>query len=337
MDYFNQMDTDSAALIVHLQLEDLLEVHDSQIGKGKRRIGDLSDIEVALTAYRDELERVAVAATDRQMFISMSRACLMDGNVLTASLSEEQVAIADHEAACQLGGVPVEHPVDPWIITSDQMDDEILAKYEALYIAAPGSIEASRFDMTLSFDSTATEQHDTTAMRSSAKTGRAPRECVACRDTFEFQNVIRVPCGDEYCRECLQGLFRMSLTDDSLFPPRCCRQHIATGGVRLFLPSELIRAYEAKKMEFDTVDKTYCSNPTCSAFIPVENIFDEEASCFGCSSMTCSLCKGPLHIGDCPADTGLQEVLRTADDNGWQRCYSCRRVVELEHGCNHMT
>jgi hypothetical protein len=30
-------------------------------------------------------------------------------------------------------------------------------------------------------------------------------------------------------------------------------------------------------------------------------------------------------------------VLQTADENGWQRCYSCRRLVELDLGCNHIT
>ncbi|PVH71728.1 hypothetical protein DL98DRAFT_387736, partial [Cadophora sp. DSE1049] len=32
-----------------------------------------------------------------------------------------------------------------------------------------------------------------------------------------------------------------------------------------------------------------------------------------------------------------QQVLQAADENGWQRCYSCRRLVELDIGCNHIT
>lgn len=27
----------------------------------------------------------------------------------------------------------------------------------------------------------------------------------------------------------------------------------------------------------------------------------------------------------------------TAALNGWKACYSCHRLIELQHGCNHMT
>jgi hypothetical protein len=30
-------------------------------------------------------------------------------------------------------------------------------------------------------------------------------------------------------------------------------------------------------------------------------------------------------------------VLEAARENGWQRCNNCRRLVELDMGCNHMT
>jgi len=64
---------------------------------------------------------------------------------------------------------------------------------------------------------------------------------------------------------------------------------------------------------------------------------NEQATCPDCSTVTCTLCKAASHRGDCPADTVLQQVLQTADENRWQRCYSCRRLVELDIGCNHIT
>jgi hypothetical protein len=53
------------------------------------------------------------------------------------------------------------------------------------------------------------------------------------------------------------GLFRASMIDDSLFPPRCCRQPITTNSVRAFLTAELAMQYEQKKTELDTLDRTY--------------------------------------------------------------------------------
>ena len=51
----------------------------------------------------------------------------------------------------------------------------------------------------------------------------------------------------------------------------------------------------------------------------------------------CAICKGALRVGNCPRDEAAQQELRLAQANGWQRCYSCRRVVELNYGCNHMS
>jgi hypothetical protein len=91
------------------------------------------------------------------------------------------------------------------------------------------------------------------------------------------------------------------------------------------------------QVEFDTPDRTYRSNPLCLAFICSEGIMNEQATCPDCSTVTCRLCKAASHRGDCLADTVLQQVLQTADENRWQRCYSCCRLVELDIGCNHIT
>ena len=168
---------------------------------------------------------------------------------------------------------------------------------------------------------------------------RAPRWLGGNKKPHEDENQLhptksrlaRTPCKHEYCRDCIQGLFQASLTDDTLFPPRCCKQPITFGGgVR-------IRSFESKLIEFDTPDRTYCSNQLCSAFIRVENILEEKATCPECSTITCTVCKSESHLGDCPADAGLQQVLAAAEEHRWQRCFNCRRVIELEVGCNHIT
>ena len=156
-------------------------------------------------------------------------------------------------------------------------------------------------------------------------------------EIVDFVHVARLPCRHEYCRECLDGLFEASMTDESLFPPRCCRQPIPVASVRLFLKLELVQEFARKTIEFGTPNRTYCHSPTCSTFIHPRNIDGESAYCDQCGRHTCVTCKAAGHTGDCPHDTALQQVLETAQDMGWQRCYSCRSVVELEHGCNHMT
>lgn len=335
MDFLSTMDEASAALIIQLQIEDSHELSTEFEGKGKAREGDLTDIQFALELYKETLEETASIINDRLMTKSIARACQEDGNIVAASLSEEQTAAGDRETACRLGGIAYPSTVEPWTITAEQMDEELLAKLTALYVSEPTeSILGRNYD----YDGGSTAAGSSTWAASRAISSQnADRQCAACQERTKFYNVARVPCGHEYCRECLQDLYQASMTDDSLFPPRCCRQPITSGGVRLFLTAEIMRRYEQKKLEFDTPNRTYCSNPRWSAFIRTENIIDEKGTCPECRAITCTMCKAADHGGDCPADTGSQQLLETAHENGWQRCYSCHRVVDLVFGCNHIT
>lgn len=160
--------------------------------------------------------------------------------------------------------------------------------------------------------------------------------CAACWEELESTNLVCIPCGHVYCRKCLEDLYRASMSDESLFPPQCCTQPIPIASVRNFFTAQFFLEFEEKKIEFETSNRTYCWSPKCSTFIVAENITGDVAICTKCGSKTCTLCKSAAHNADCPNDIALQQVLRTANEKGWQRCYSCRRLVELKDGCNHM-
>ncbi|KAN0108494.1 IBR finger domain protein [Hyaloscypha variabilis] len=291
------MDIGTAAVIFQLQVEKSNEVFRSFEGNGKGREGVFSDSQIAFQMYMKDMEHNIAIVADRKMSSSIARACQMDGDVLVESLSEEQAAAGDRDFACRLGGVAAHCPLPPWTVGSEFLDDEILEKLRALYVTAPVEETSSEGQLSSAWAATRGPQKHT------------KRYCTACQEQTVFFDLARAPCGHEYCRDCLRELFLASLGDDSLFPPRCCRQSIATGS-------------KQKKVEFETSDRTYCSNPLCSAFIRVENIANEQASCQNCLTITCTVCKAN-HTGDCPEDVGLQQ--------------NCRRVVELDIGCNHIT
>jgi hypothetical protein len=329
------MDEASAVLIIQLQIQDSQQLSEIYETKGKGREGELSDSQLAACLYREDLQRNASILADRQMIRSIARACQTDGEILTTSLSQEQAAASDRQTACRLGGVTDPNSITIGTVDSEEIDEELLAKLSALYIQAPAEEGDFEYAATEAVSESEPEPSSWAATRQTARA--LSRRCIACQEHIRFYDMARVPCNHEYCRDCLQDLFRASMTDDSLFPPRCCRQPIDTKTVRIFLTAELLKQYEQKKVEFDTSDRTYCSNPLCSAFIRLEDITNERATCPNCSAVTCAMCKAPSHGGDCPADIALQQVLQTADENGWQRCYSCRRLVELDIGCNHIT
>lgn len=326
-------DEESIELAIQLQLQDA-ELYTSS-SKGKGREGDESDETLAFRLQTQELENFPLFRADNQMARSMASAVYADGPLVAQIQSQEETAAGDRDVASQLTQ-GVNPTGDAGSEEGQVIDDELLEKLRIFYISGCDDVADQN-------DGKAVSRNGVEAESSASAAGRASdsstmnRRCEACRDEVKFFDIARTPCGHEFCRECLGELFEASMTDETLFPPRCCRQRIIMANVRMFLKPELVRSFEEKRVEFETPNRTYCHSPRCSMFIHPCNIEDDVATCPECHLTTCTTCKGPAHEGDCPNDTLLQQVLDTARENGWQRCYNCWRVVELNYGCNHMT
>jgi hypothetical protein len=181
---------------------------------------------------------------------------------------------------------------------------------------------------------------------------RTGNDCVACQDAIEGSEV-RGPCGHFYDIECILSLFSAATKDESLFPPRCCRQVIPVASVRAHMTPELIALFEEKTKEFGTLRRVYCATAACSAFLGAQSlrpggwlfwgptIFDCVRS--GCSTRTCSYCKAAVTangVHQCKTDssnTSDEAVLALGDREGWKRCPGCEALVELNLGCFHIT
>lgn len=159
------------------------------------------------------------------------------------------------------------------------------------------------------------------------------RTCTSCMEPTPELRLIRAPCSHEYCHTCIKGLFTSAMRDETLFPPKCCKQAIPAEQHSPILGRDLVNLYHAKQIEFSTENRTYCHNSKCGAFINPGNV----GRCSSCGMRTCVSCKRASHSGDCPRDNELRRVLDMAEQEGWRRCTKCNAMVELAHGCNHMT
>ncbi|THY80216.1 hypothetical protein D6C93_10007 [Aureobasidium pullulans] len=167
--------------------------------------------------------------------------------------------------------------------------------------------------------------------------GKALVECVACEDQLPPKDLILATCGHCYCGTCLDMVFNAAVLDESLYPPSCCENTpLPIEHAKRFLEPGMVETFNEKGVEFSTVDRTYCSDPTCSTFIPPSDIHGDAAVCDGCGKQTCVVCKAPTHPGDCPADEKLKALLEHAEKMRWQRCYNCLRVVQRLDGCSHI-
>lgn len=317
---------ESSSLILALQLQqqdlDLWE----QSRKGKQREGELTDVDLALEACRQELEAMTAHISDHMLALSIARAVDSDGQVIREAQLVEQQAARDREFALALSNDPNARARP---ITVETGEEQPMGEEEDGWIDLLRSLNLGDLPDSMS------GQPESSTWASSRKESQT-RECVACNDQFPPLALLRSSCSHEYCRSCLLGLVRSSLQDESLFPPRCCGQTIPVEQGRWFSP-QLVGQFQARKLEFDTPNRTYCSEPSCSTFIPPPFINGETATCPRCARRTCIHCKGAYHTGVCPSDIASQQVLQLAAENGWQKCYSCSRVVELGTGCYHMS
>ena len=329
----DRVDDATAYLILQLHNRDIEELLHASKGKGQD--DERSDADLAITTYQKELQKWNTILADRCMAQSLTQAIISDAVLLRESLVEENAATEDRALAHHLAGINAPSAASEQSTAGHTLDDGFLARLTALYVSG-GNDESYTSEDTTDADSTAAAESSASAASRQKISAAIHRQCTACDLNKPLFDIFQTPCGHHYCQECLRTLFELSTTDETLFPPRCCRQEIPLQSVKIYLSPALLRTFALKSIEFKTSDRTYCCRPACSSFITSVNITGERATCTACGTHTCTICKNNAHDGDCPEDTATQQVLETAREQGWQRCYNCRRLIELDVGCNHM-
>ncbi|EEP76371.1 predicted protein [Uncinocarpus reesii 1704] len=324
----DHIDAETADLIIKLQEDDLKELDD--LKKGKGRADQLSDADLAQALYLQELQNGAIAFADRRIAQSISSAASSDEEVLQEHAEQETNAIRDREIACRLGGITA-GTAQPPQAPERSVEKKLVSKFHTLDIGSsrqghheacnegPSEGSSSRMPANISL----VDPKETVV-------------CDVCADSTLGGEAKRLICGHIYCQNCLQRLFMDSTIDESLFPPKCCRQVIDFEEAKPFLSAEQIEFFQGKKKELETANRVYCSSADCSAFISPKTIKHGKAECKICGTITCGFCKAESHEGECLEDPALQEVLRLAKENGWRSCFNCNRIIELRFGCYHI-
>ncbi|EGX95839.1 IBR finger domain protein [Cordyceps militaris CM01] len=241
-------------------------------------------------------------------------------------------SLEDRRYCHQVYPQPDTEQLDPITATAAEQSED--ASYWAPDTAAPRTVVG-----TLRIaDSESSEASERGTADSSAAAADGPDlACAACHEVQDEKLATRVPCGHAYCPDCLTSLFEGATTDESLFPPRCCRQPIPLDAAKSWLPRGLITEFERKQLEFTTANRTYCSNTKCSLFIPPKDIASDRAHCQSCNEWTCTICKSAQHNDMCPDDPSKAEFVALKEENAWQQCFGCKNLVGLTSGCNHVT
>lgn len=120
--------------------------------------------------------------------------------------------------------------------------------------------------------------------------------CLVCQDPIQGPK-IQAPCGHYYDIPCIASLFQSATGDESLYPPRCCKQIIPFSHVQPHLPRTLVTHFQEKSREFSTLNRVYCAQESCSRFLGPQTETTSWAAVYYCPSpncrtSTCGSCKG---------------------------------------------
>ncbi|KAK8175100.1 hypothetical protein IWX90DRAFT_475043 [Phyllosticta citrichinensis] len=298
-------DDQTAALIRRLQIEDIQDIHHASKGKSRERE---TDEEYALKLYLEELSAEANIATERR---DLRQA---------AALEELGQSQERPEAASSNDGFSD-------ISQADWSSSDL--EFAPLYWNGT-SVQSHAGE--------SSSRGPSSAVNHKGKPSSIYQQCAACLEDKKHFECARTPCGHYYCADCIEHLFLDAVKDETLYPPRCCRTEIPLDSARKFLSMRTERDFMRKAPEWETKNRTYCARPKCSAWIRPHRIRNDLADCPSCRSRTCTICKAGAHGDrDCPQDKETQQLLEMGQDNKWQRCHQCRRLISLSSGCYHMT
>ncbi|KAL8682875.1 MAG: hypothetical protein Q9186_001121 [Xanthomendoza sp. 1 TL-2023] len=174
---FDQIDDASAALILQLQREDADELQ--RLGKGKGREDAVSDADLALQVYQQELQQTGTVLADRSMSRSLARAVIADSAFLTNAVAREDAFANDRLVAERLdGGEEVDWGTEG-CSEDPKLDDLFIARLTALYVSGIDDDCTSSVDNNQ--DSTTSESSQWAAARANiSETTR--HECVSCNE-----------------------------------------------------------------------------------------------------------------------------------------------------------
>lgn len=171
-------------------------------------------------------------------------------------------------------------------------------------------------------------------------------DCLVCmNDELPVSKTVKLACGHRMCHSCLKRQFTLSVADPQHMPPRCCTtEHIPLKYAERLFDDKFKILWNKKYQEYTTANRLYCPAKSCGQWIKPSRIRMDltygrkYARCGSCGTKVCVLCNSKFHTRrECPKDEETNRLVQMAKEKGWQRCYSCKAVVELKEGCNHMT
>ncbi|KAK1215573.1 hypothetical protein PQX77_021817 [Marasmius sp. AFHP31] len=347
------LDDSTYLLIAQLHLQDVDMINHSHKGKAKQD-SPLTDEEYAFQLQADLVKSFLGDMEDKRMAGILGAVIDSDLRLVEQITIREQAEKDDHRYATALArGEPLPEKSDAQrrVENFEVVDRRRYGGSRILtYSTNPDDVTRDSSRATDNGNATASGSNSTqgTSGRSiqplffhaQLAHGLSSTTCVVCVDRVPSQRAFHAAaCGHYYCRGCLVDLVQACTRDESLYPLRCCKQNLSLPGVFPFLDTETRTNFQIKAREFDVQpdNRLYCTNPVCSTFLGSNMGGKRTVTCTTCLTTVCTGCKKASHLGECTDNEAFRQLQALAREEGWQTCPGCRRIINLHHGCFHMT
>ncbi|KAF1848192.1 uncharacterized protein K460DRAFT_427193 [Cucurbitaria berberidis CBS 394.84] len=325
---------DDQIVALALQLEEIN--FREETNKAKYPVDEVPDLEVAYANYLAEIEVHLAFLKDVKFAHSIANAVDADAQAIADITQTEAQAHEDRRVAVQMSSDDPELEAPPAYteeVRNEFLEGEVVRRFAALLTSDDDLYESPE---SVAGPSVPYAQRQADALGILA---RPTFECTACSNDFRLTDIRQLKCEHQYCDPCLKRFIMRGVVNHNLayIPPRCCGDAISPALIISSLASEEMEDFQNAEIEKRTRDKKYCSNSKCGRFIAPIHIVAGEATCPRCKAKTCATCTNPSHEDDCPAASELQATLELGAEKQWCRCFSCRSLVAIDTGCNHMT
>lgn len=192
---------------------------------------------------------------------------------------------------------------------------------------------------------------------SAAAARRNKKECLICydEDGFDSAEMLGMPCGHEFCRECWRGFAECSLQSG----PLCIRQTCPQAGCGEIVTEEEVReaapdllgkfeAYQLRSFVECSKMTRWCPGPGCERVAIAGSGFaadaTDDAECDACTTRFCLRCGEEPHSPVTCRDLARwsEKCRNESETANWilantKPCPKCSTRIEKNQGCNHMS
>ncbi|CAN7060612.1 unnamed protein product [Brassica rapa subsp. trilocularis] len=178
--------------------------------------------------------------------------------------------------------------------------------------------------------------------------------CPICfDDDLEAHQMFSVAlCCHEFCFECVRRYINVGLMEGRALgcPHFKCKSKLTLRSCYNLLTPKLREMWQQRINEesIPVVERVYCPNPRCSAFMSETELSkssESMRSCIKCDQPFCINCRVAWHsnlscadykrLGPNPTENDIK-LKALANQKMWRQCGRCQHMIERNHGCSNV-